>query len=313
MPNVDAELRLVGEEVRRELDEASFVEWGGGVPLATHLEREQALRDTAWARGSLSTWVWEADGERLASCETYAVPSQVDGVAGTTWEIASVFTPEAHRGRGHASRMLAALIDQLALVTGAQALLCFSDVGEAMYARLGFVGLPAWDRVFPAKAGEVAGTRPLALHDLARHWPRGPETGEEGYVRVPSPEQLAWHLCAAAHGARAAGREPAREVGALSGSGAIVWAEDHQMDQLRVLDLIASGPEEAARLLAAAQDAAARAGLTAVVAWESVDGAEWPEELGARMPRRGAVPMLLPLLVELDAEGWRRVPRGLWV
>lgn len=313
MPAAAAELRLVGEQERRGLDAASFAEWGGGLALGAHLERERALRDTPWSRASLSTWVWEAGEERLASCETYAVPSSVEGVVGVSWEIASVFTPEASRGKGHASRMLDALADQLGMVPNAQALVLFSDVGEAMYARLGFVGLPAWNRVFPAEAGAVEGVRLLPPEGLARHWPRWPAANEEGFTLVPSVEQLGWHLRAAELRALAERRAPLPTVGAVAGEGAIAWAEAREHDELRVLDLVTRSPAEARLLLRAAQAAAAEAGLAAVVAWESTDGAPWPETFGARMERRGAVPMIRPFMAELDVEAWRRVPRGLWV
>lgn len=313
MPAAVAELRLASEEERSRLDEASYGQWGGGLPLPGHLDRERALRESAWSRASLSTWLWEAGEALLASCETYAVPSSVGGVGGVSWEIASVFTPEALRGKGHASRMLDALGEQLGMVPDAQALLLFSDVGEAMYARLGFVGLPAWNRVFPAAAGPVEGARLLAAEGLARHWPRWPAANEEGFVLVPSVDQLGWHLRAAELRASAEGRAPMAAVGAVLGEGAIVWAEAREHDELRVLDLVTRSPAEARGLLRAAQAAAAEAGLAAVVAWESTDGAPWPEALGVRMERRGAVPMIRSFLAELDVEGWRRVPRGLWV
>jgi hypothetical protein len=312
---VAAELRLGTPEEKAALDAASHVAWGGGLPIREHLAREARLRDTAWSRGALSTWVWEGDEGVLASCETYAVPSAVEGSGGLTWAVASVFTPEARRGKGHASRMLAALVERLALVPDAQAVVLFSDVGEAMYARLGFAGLPAWDRVFSPEEGspEEGVDRLLPRHSLERHW-RPPEVDESAsYWLAPTGAQLAWHVEAGAAGMEAAGREPLAWAGARVGDAAIAWCEAPEVDQLRVLDLVAPDEAVARRLLRSAARAARQAGLAAVVAWESTDGGPWPETLGHRRPRAGQVPMLLSFRHEVDPLGWTRVPRGLWV
>jgi len=70
-----------------------------------------------------------------------------------------------------------------------------------------------------------------------------------------------------------------------------------------VADAAAAGP-----LWAAARDAAAAAGLTAVRTWETAD---WPV-LGGRVAREGHLPMIRPTAA-FDASTFERVPRGLWV
>lgn len=306
-------LRRAGAAEEAERDRLSHAEWAGGLSLDDHLARERALRTSAWSRAAHAMWLWEAEGEVLASCETYAVRSAVGGVPGTTYEIASVFTEEHHRGRGHASRLLDALADALA-APDLQAFLLFSDVGEAMYARLGFEGLPAWDRVAtPLRAAPAPGLVPLIAATLDEAWAAvvagsgGAAPTPPSYTLRPSAAQLHWHLEEARLSAALAGRPELPTCGARFGDAVIVWALDPRTDELLVLDLVA-GAAAAGPLWAAARDAAADADLTAVRAWETAD---WPG-LGGRVAREGHVPMIRPMTA-FEATTFDRVPRGLWV
>ncbi len=325
-------LRRAGAAEEAERDRLSHAEWAGGLSLDDHLARERALRASAWSRAAHTMWLWEEGGAVLASCETYAVRSAIGGVPGVTYEIASVFTEEHHRGRGHASRLLDALAAAHA-APDLQAFLLFSDVGEAMYARLGFEGLPAWDRVAtPLRASPAPGLVPLTAATLDAAWsaaarlgdgapgggarPDGPTGGDPGRGAAPAPPpftlhpsaaQLHWHLDEARLSAALAGRPNLPTCGARLGDAVIVWALDPRADELLVLDLVADAAE-AGPLWAAARDAAADAGLTAVRAWETAD---WPG-LGGRVAREGHVPMIRPMAA-FEAATFDRVPRGLWV
>ncbi len=306
-------LRRAGAAEEAERDRLSHAEWAGGLSLDDHLARERALRASAWSRAAHTMWLWEEGGAVLASCETYAVRSAIGGVPGVTYEIASVFTEEHHRGRGHASRLLDALAAAHA-APDLQAFLLFSDVGEAMYARLGFEGLPAWDRVAtPLRASPAPGLVPLTAATLHEAWAAavarfgGAVSSPPPYTLRPSAAQLHWHLDEARLSAALAGRPDLPTCGARLGDAVIVWALDPRADELLVLDLVADAAE-AGPLWAAARDAAADAGLTAVRAWETAD---WPG-LGGRVAREGHVPMIRPMAA-FEAATFDRVPRGLWV
>jgi predicted N-acetyltransferase YhbS len=253
------------------------------------MAREVALRAQDWPREALTTWLWEAPGQVLASCETYRCDVVVDGQPALAWSIASVFTEPALRKRGHASAMLTALSERLVTEPGAKALLLFSDVDPGIYERVGFVARPAFDRVLPAEPGDAdvewltqpvaPGFRPGAGFDL-------PVTGP----------MLRWQI---AHG-------PVEPCGARVGDDVIVWQakDDH------LLVLILDAPTHGFALVRAAQGTAHRMGLTHVRGWETP---RWPAGLGAREPRKGAVPMLKPLAAGVHPSDWVELPRGVWV
>jgi hypothetical protein len=83
----------------------------------------------------------------------------------------AVFTPAARRGRGHATAMVQAALDE-ARARGDAAALLYSDIGTAYYRRLGFSPLPAdehWGRL-PQSSGRAAAgwsLRPMREADLA--------------------------------------------------------------------------------------------------------------------------------------------------
>lgn len=270
-----------------ERDAVSHLEWGGGLSVADHQRREQRLRETPWARASWDPWFWEEDGRVLSSCETYRTP--LDG--GTAWLLASVLTAPELRGRGHASRMLRALTERLAGEPGARAIVLFSDVDPAIYARLGWVALPALDRTLPPSGGDPDGGPWRRLAD--------PPVGAPGVGLRPTADQLRWQVARAHTLADATGRTRLATSGAETGAGAIAWTEEGG-------ELLVLRRDDDPLLLEAAARTAGERGLRAVRAWDT--GAPWPS--GEPEPRRGAVPMVLALGGPVDVGP---VCRGSWV
>jgi hypothetical protein len=299
-------------------DRRSHAEWGGGLGVADHVAREAELRCGPWAARTHTMWIGQVAGEDVASCETYAMDSTAAGAPGTTYAFASVFT-EAHlRGRGHASALLAAVMAELGAGPGTQAFLLFSDVGEAIYARLGFVALSAWDRVdMPAAAAADPAVRPLHAAELPHAWPPARSARPSATEELPPfalhlpPEQLGWHLHEAALSARLAGLPDLPTCGAQLDGAGLVWALDTRESELLVLEAVGGEPE-LARLWARARGVAAEAGLRGVRAWEAVRGGRWPAALGARVPREGHMPMIR-LLRPFSPVALPPLPRGLWV
>ena len=187
-------------------------------------------------------------------------------------------------------------------------------MGLPIYERLGFVAVPAWDRVVPAEAGdpdEGVDTR-FADTELAERYARLKLPAAPGELRVgPSLAELDWQLDHARTWAESTGRRVLSRCGAALGDDLVIWADDDGGERLLVLWLVAADDARADRLLRCAARTASEAGLPEVVAWESPGRAGG--SLGARVPRDGHLPMIRPLAADVDPRAWTFVPRALWV
>lgn len=350
------ELRTAAE--RAAVNAENFVEWGTGLSLADYQAREAALDAHEWSAAAKRTWAWGAGGGAtpVAACETYAGDAVVrpgaardgngDGnaVAGTVFLVASVFVPQQHRGRGHATAMLAAVAEWAAEQPRALGLALFSDVGERIYRRVGFdVCPPSDDLVWPAAAaaaaadgggssGALLAPQLVTSYDdvVAALSPAAglPPRGGVATV-VPTAAQLRWHAATSAFYLARLGIAPPPVVGAvLAGRGAVAWCADRAGAELLLLWLdVAPGDDEgAAALVGAARAAAAAAGFSRVRAWAAPPGqlplAAVPG--AARVARVGKAPMmrLLPSAVAGRRGGdggggevgeWWRPQKGVWV
>jgi GNAT superfamily N-acetyltransferase len=286
--------------------------WGAKLSVEQFLVREERLRGHAWARENMTTWLLEDDGVVLASCETFRMESRLDGEAGHSHGVASVFTEPALRGRGYASTMMSAVVGAVrAGDRGAHAIHLYSDVGAPIYERSGFVARPAFDWV----AGPLEGD-PLALVDalLDEAAATVPEAPREPFVVWPTAAQLDWHLERERAYAALLSRPRPRACGARAGSSVIRWVGDLRGDRLLVMLLDAAEPSARVALLEAARRVAHEAGLAGVSVWEDEASASlFPGEPMRRAPREGSLPMILPLASGLSPEAFRCVPRALWV
>lgn len=299
--------------------------WDDQLSVEQFVEREAALRATAFARRGMTTWLLVEEGDParrpLASLETYQVACRHGLRAGEAYEIASVFTEAALRGQGHASRLLELVAGRLAARPRALALTLYSDVGAPIYARVGFTALPAADWRFPAAVDPAPLVRRTdgdaeVARVLGARRPRG------RFAILPDAAQVAWHRQRERQYLEALRRGPMmRGVLSTAGGDALVCA-DHKNERALVLAWWADDAASAARLCAAAADEAARVGLREVVAWappiEPEDdpfAAALPWVGGEKRPRAGSLPMLRPLprAPGLVADAWREVPRLLWV
>jgi GNAT superfamily N-acetyltransferase len=303
------ELVAATEEDKRARDRLTYEAWGERLEPAQYLEREARLRGHPWARAAMTTWLLRDDGGAvLASCESYRMPSLLDGAPGETWAVASVFTEPARRGRGHATEMMTRLLAR-ARAAGAQASTLFSDVGAPLYEAGGWRARPAEDLVFPPAPGNVAsGVDKLLV--------AAPELSapDEPFVVWPSAMQLDWHLERTRTYGALLGRPPLEAVGARAGGGAAAWAVEWNKDQLLVLALAARRPHEAEALVRAARRVAWALRLREVRLWSQ----PWPfggrGDLGGdRVARIGSLPMVAPLAPSLRADQWTQIPRGVWV
>ncbi|MEO6953145.1 MAG: GNAT family N-acetyltransferase [Polyangia bacterium] len=303
----DASIAVVASPAERiTRDRLTHAEWGQRLSIDEFVQREERLRATAWARSAMQTWLLVPRDDRtrvLASLETFRVRSRHDGAEGWSYEVASVFTEPALRGQGHASRLLDLVVRAC---PEAQAFTLYSDVGESLYARGGFVARPAWDLRLPAERVHVGGVDrgdPRALL-ISRAW-------QGRFALLPDAAQLAWHRERERVYAELLGASMIEHAVLTCAGGHALLAGDLKHEQLYIVDLVVGSNDALHRLVDASRDAAARAGLSQVVLWET------PAIAGRiaceRVERDGALPMMRPLIAGLDAGSWMEIPRLLWV
>jgi GNAT superfamily N-acetyltransferase len=297
------ELRLATDGEKRARDRLTHEAWGQRLSVDDFVAREERLRAHPWAKEGMRSWLLVDGAQILASCESFEMLSFLDGKAGRTFGVASVYTEAALRGRGHAARMMELLVEA---VGPHHAGLLFSDVGD-YYARMGWRMLPAFERRLPAERSSEK-LSPLvewlSAGEIDRLW-SSVDVPRARFVVWPTMAQLDWQRERERVYAELFGRAPLAHAGARSDGGIVAWAADFKNDKLVVLHLSGRAP----LLIAAAQHQAATAGLSQVIVWDVLAG--WPDGLGERRTRSDSLPMVLPLAP--GAESLSYVPRGLWI
>ena len=123
-------------EMSSERDRATHEAWGGPLAVERYQALERRLRGHGWSREVLRGWLLCAEGgEVLSSCETYRMPSRIEGAPGHSYAIASVYTEPDKRRKGYAAELLSRLGECLAGTGDAQAMILFSDVALRQMAR----------------------------------------------------------------------------------------------------------------------------------------------------------------------------------
>jgi len=131
------------EEQVRRITAESHVLWGGGLAHEAYLSMWKELAETPWARRFFTHYAWVGDdGALLSSAKVYRPLVRLGGEVGRATAVGAVFTPKSERGRGHASALLRAVVEEADRRGDGLALL-FSDIGTDFYGRLGFIPLPA--------------------------------------------------------------------------------------------------------------------------------------------------------------------------
>ncbi|MEW5742313.1 MAG: N-acetyltransferase [Myxococcota bacterium] len=299
-------LRLATDAEKRARDAVTHGAWGQGLSRSQFSAREETLRGHRWARSAMRTWLWTGPAaETLASCETFEVASEVGGVRGRSWVVASVFVEPALRRRGHSASMLAALLERLSSESEAQAVTLFSEVGVDLYARLGFFPTPSFDTWFdasPDRPDEVSWlTAPLPS-------PRPPTPAAQVLHLHLSDGHVDWHLERERFYAAAWNKPALPSHGARVGASSIGWTAYWRSNELHALWLDVVDEAHRLPLVRAAQHAAHEAGIPVVRVWEGTPLGDLP---GARRARRDdEIAMFAPL--RPGVLGWTHVERGLW-
>jgi predicted N-acetyltransferase YhbS len=304
------ELLLATAEQARARDEVTYESWGRPqLALDEYLRREERLRLTAWSRFGLRPWVLVEDGEVVASCETYAMKSRVDAVGGATQGVASVFVEARLRGQRFASQMMKLLAERLRS-EGAQASILFSEVGDDLYRRAGYVLRPNATLAWPAASRATKASR-VRLSGLTALFERA-ERRPLAYRICLSVDQVEWHL-ARSEFYRALWKRPEPRCVALRvGEAWTVLCPNHRFGRLTLLDFEPGTADETAAVIAAAADEAAYLELSEVTLVENPHN-EGKLSPGIRRECDEGLPMILPLAQGLRAEHWTDYARGVWI
>jgi len=316
----DVRLVLATDAQKLERDGLTAEAWGAGLSAEAYLRRELRLRALAVPRLGMRTWLLvDKEGCVLSSCETFTFPSVLRLPEGDSWGhsygVASVFTEAALRKKGHATRALDALCQTLGQERDAHAVVLYSDVGAAQYARSGFVARPAFDWRWPPAAASVESEAAFFTEE-ALNWRWGARPVAAGrFVFQPTADTLDWFLERERIYAEELGQVRPKACGAAVRNSLALWYAQPKDGRLWLHWLDAADANSSRALVLAARVAARDAGLVEVRLWEDPDGIPFPEGLegGARQKRSGGLPMLRPLDARVRPTDWRHIPRALWV
>jgi GNAT superfamily N-acetyltransferase len=296
------------ESIYRE----SHALWGGGLSFPDYVAFWNELSATAWAVRNLTHYVWLDERERvLSSAKVYRPRARLLGRERRACIIGAVFTPVAHRGQGHASALMQAVLDR-ARDDGDGPAILFSDIGTSYYASLGFRELPAeetWGRVPRVREQDLDGwsmreirardfervrefhdgwcrSRPLAILRDEDHWDFLMVRVNRFFDRLRDTRLVPRYRVALHHG------EVLGYLFSVEGQGE--WS-------LRELGARDGDPELMAQVLRSALPEARAAGLRRFYGWLERDVTErLPEWKVRRRSRRRAIPMLRPLDDDTD-------------
>jgi GNAT superfamily N-acetyltransferase len=125
--------------------------WSEGLNRSDYSRWQRAQLHTAWGRRHLRRLALLDGDDLLTSAKQYDLTAMVGGDQVPVLGIGAVFTPPAHRGRGHARRLIEAMTTD-ATERGCRAALLFSEIGPAYYASMGFEVVPRDNLAFDATA-----------------------------------------------------------------------------------------------------------------------------------------------------------------
>jgi predicted N-acetyltransferase YhbS len=161
-------VEIPAERFAREVLPLSAKLWAGRRDLETYQRQTTEIARSPYGRESYATFGFEHDGTRVASCKRYLRTIRFGSKQLRAAGIGAVFTPEAFRGRGYASAMLASLLDERR-AAGDDIAYLFSDIRPQFYAELGFHELDS--RAISLRSDALPTTRVTVDRLETRDWP----------------------------------------------------------------------------------------------------------------------------------------------
>jgi len=137
-------MKLVVAEgaILEEIIDATYPLWNEGLTRDGYGRWNALQLRTKWGKDHLLRFALLDDGGRwVASAKRYLWPITLDGVDGVMCGLGAVFTRPEERGRGYAGHIIELLIERCR-GEGATVAGLFSEIGEALYKRIGFVTVP---------------------------------------------------------------------------------------------------------------------------------------------------------------------------
>ncbi|KAJ3055828.1 hypothetical protein HK097_009031 [Rhizophlyctis rosea] len=288
--------RATPEQIRQAWTN-NHVSWGApDLELDQYIQREILLGQTPFATDR-ETWVLaptDAPSDTLdfvAACETYRRPMLLgDGKGGVKEgvcvSIASVFTPEQHRGKGYAGMLLTVIMEMIKADETVLASTLYSEVGKTYYAKFGWDYAPSYVGTilvesYPETNPSTPPTPILASEIATVIWEDVDVLTEEmktniseTFLVLPTAEAIQWFHACADYYAPIVGKvdPPPAHLGArLPNGDFIIWQHDWIARKIMVLRLRASAPERARDLLRVAVEEARKYGLKKVSMWNPDD------------------------------------------
>jgi predicted N-acetyltransferase YhbS len=305
-------LALATTDQVEKIYKESHALWGAGLELEDYIGLWREISTLPWSRRHARFLVWLSDeGLILSSLKLYRPLLRAGRRTARAAVLGAIFTPTAIRGRGHASDMVKAVIEQCR-GSGEALVLLFSDIGTAYYQTFGFIPLSAEEQwgALPRIAREVlAGwrLRPLKREDMAAiyrahddfihrmplaiirdedHWHFLQERSR-GYFERLQDRKIRQSFRVALHDNRFAGY--------------LMTVEGHGEWNVREVGAVGGDPGKMAIILRLGAAEARRSGLRRFYGWFPRELVELLEDWQIKnRARHRAVPMVLPLDESLD-------------
>jgi len=115
----------------------NFALWSAGMKQGVYKEYLFQQINHTWARRHFRYVIFKENGRAVSSCKLYEFEFASRGQTYSFLGIGAVFTLNAFRGRGYATKMLEEVIE-LARSEERAGLLLFSDIGNSIYTEVGF-------------------------------------------------------------------------------------------------------------------------------------------------------------------------------
>lgn len=116
--------------------------WAEGRTFEEYVKDFHLVADSAYGKRRFRTVGVRIDDALVASCKRYEREVRCGTSVMRACGIGAVFTPPELRGRGYASAMLGAMLDN-ERAAGTDVAFLFSDIHPAFYEKLGFIALPS--------------------------------------------------------------------------------------------------------------------------------------------------------------------------
>lgn len=276
----DYVLREASQEEYVKINSINFEVWGHPLSLEDYLDRESTLAKVA--KDERQSWVLLRGDEIVSSCETYRRPilAKIDGkiISGSSFGVASVYTPPQVRRNGYATVMMKMLYEKI--FSGRDDLIgshLYSDIGPKFYHKLG------WN-IYPSIAAEIdvkkyKSMNPKGLihtisisdldillkNDVARLVTD--DMKDKSFLLEPTAQSVRWLFARSVFCAERLRKPTVTSVGVGCDDAFLLWFVSFKENVLYIIRLHAPNNSNIPNLIEAAVGQANFYGLSKIVIW----------------------------------------------